>query len=422
MCNEETVDHFVGYENQPLRSLASNSLLIAAVIFAALTLISVIGGTIWWTKSSKKRRSRPSAAGTGRNEPVSIPLMDREYQSLRQLDNLIATAAGDSTLREVFDHSVTSGSGSGLPVLVPRTLSNEIELIENIGKGRFSDVWRGKWQNDDVCVKIFLSREESLFNREREIYHIVMLRHQNILGYIGSDVTSVNSCTQLRLVLNYHPLGSLFDFLSDPNFCSPLSDIVLILRSAIAGITHLHTEIFGTQGKPAIAHRDIKSKNILLKNPTTACIGDFGLAVTHLRSSNSVIIGNQHRIGTPRYAAPEVLDKSIKQDFEAYKMSDIYSFSLVMWESCQRVAILGEAEEYKTPYHDLVTLDPSIEEMKKIVSLEGLRPTFEAWSDVPHSLVDVMTQSWSQKPESRLTALNIKKKLEQLANVSGTLY
>lgn len=35
--------------------------------------------------------------------------------------------------------------------------------------------------------------------------------------------------------------------------------------STISGLLHLHTEIFGTQGKPAIAHRDIKSKNILVK-------------------------------------------------------------------------------------------------------------------------------------------------------------
>ena len=31
-----------------------------------------------------------------------------------------------------------------------------------------------------------------------------------------------------------------------------------MLYSAASGLVHLHTEIFGTQGKPAIAHRDIK--------------------------------------------------------------------------------------------------------------------------------------------------------------------
>ena len=31
--------------------------------------------------------------------------------------------------------------------------------------------------------------------------------------------------------------------------------------------------------KPAIAHRDFKSKNVLVKNDLTACIADFGLAI-----------------------------------------------------------------------------------------------------------------------------------------------
>ena len=39
-------------------------------------------------------------------------------------------------------------------------------------------------------------------------------RHENILGYIGSDCTSRNSCTQLWLVTHYHPLGSLYDHLN----------------------------------------------------------------------------------------------------------------------------------------------------------------------------------------------------------------
>ena len=31
--------------------------------------------------------------------------------------------------------------------------------------------------------------------------------------------------------------------------------------------------------KPAVAHRDFKSKNVLLKSDLTACVADFGLAL-----------------------------------------------------------------------------------------------------------------------------------------------
>jgi hypothetical protein len=58
-----------------------------------------------------------------------------EFQD--EMVGLRAQAAGDSTLREVFaDHSMTSGSGSGLPFLVQRTLAKQIALRECIGKGR----------------------------------------------------------------------------------------------------------------------------------------------------------------------------------------------------------------------------------------------------------------------------------------------
>ena len=42
------------------------------------------------------------------------------------------------------------------------------------------------------------------------------------------------------------------------------------------------------------------------------------------------------QVGTKRYMAPEVLSEKMNdEDFEAYKRADIYSFSLVMWETTQ---------------------------------------------------------------------------------------
>ena len=223
-------------------------------------------------------------------------------------DSLRAThACGDSTLREYFEHSVTSGSGSGLPLLIQRTLAKQVSLAECIGRGRYGEVWRAIWHGENVAVKIFFSRDEESWKRETEIYSTVLLRHDNILGYIGSDMTSRNSCTQLWLITHYYPLGSLFDHLNRTALSH--HQMMNICLSIASGLVHLHTEIFGTEGKPAIAHRDLKSKNILIRPNGSCVIADFGLAVTHTQSDGSIDIGNNPRVGTKRYMAPEVLDE-----------------------------------------------------------------------------------------------------------------
>lgn len=94
------------------------------------------------------------------------------------------------------------------------------------------------------------------------------------LGFIASDMTSRNSSTQLWLITHFHEMGSLYDYLQ----LSTL-DAAGCLRMALSiasGLSHLHVEIFGTQGKPAIAHRDLKSKNVLVKKNGQCCIADLG--------------------------------------------------------------------------------------------------------------------------------------------------
>ncbi|NWI69890.1 ACVR1 protein, partial [Todus mexicanus] len=159
-------------------------------------------------------------------------------------------------------------------------------------------------------------------------------------GFIASDMTSRNSSTQLWLITHYHEMGSLYDYLQLTTL-----DTVSCLRivlSIASGLAHLHIEIFGTQGKPAISHRDLKSKNILVKKNGQCCIADLGLAVMHSQSTNQLDVGNNPRVGTKRYMAPEVLDETIQADcFDSYKRVDIWAFGLVLWEVARRMVSNG---------------------------------------------------------------------------------
>ena len=114
--------------------------------------------------------------------------------------------------------------------------------------------------------------------------------------------------------------------------------MIRMVSSCCNGLSHLHTELPGTTGKPAIAHRDIKSRNILVKQNLECCIADFGLAV--MKDANGLSLPTNPRQGTKRYMAPEILNESMNMErFESFKQADIYSLGLVMWEICRRCVL-----------------------------------------------------------------------------------
>lgn len=120
-------------------------------------------------------------------------------------------------------------------------------------------------------------------------------------------------------------------------------------------------------GKPAIAHRDLKSKNILVKSNMSCAIGDLGLAVRHDVKNDTVDIPANHRVGTKRYMAPEVLDETLNiNHFDSFKRADVYAFGLILWEIARRCNSSGIYDEYQMPYYDVVQPDPTIEEMRKV--------------------------------------------------------
>uniref|UniRef100_A0A3Q3JX21 Serine/threonine-protein kinase receptor n=1 Tax=Monopterus albus TaxID=43700 RepID=A0A3Q3JX21_MONAL len=333
----------------------------------------------------------------------------------KDLEQEVFIPAGES-LRDLIHQSQSSGSGSGLPLLVQRTIAKQIQMVRQIGKGRYGEVWLGRWRGEKVAVKVFFTREEASWFRETEIYQTVLMRHENILGFIAADIKGTGAFTQLFLITDYHENGSLYDYLKLTTL-----DTQALLRlaySAACGLCHLHTEIYGTQGKPAIAHRDLKSKNILIKKNGTCCIADLGLAVKFNSDTNEVDIPLSNRVGTRRYMAPEVLDESLnKNHFQAYIMADMYSYGLVIWEMARRCITGGIVEDYQLPYYEMVPSDPSYEDMLEVVCVKGLRPTVSnRWNsdECLRAMLKLMSECWAHNPASRLTILRVKKTLAKM--------
>jgi len=116
-----------------------------------------------------------TARRTHRKRLQAIKSKPEEFYQLGE-EQLQVKAAGDSTLKEYMDGSMTSGSGSGLPLLIQRTLAKNIQLKRCIGKGRYGEVWHAFWLGENVAVKIFSTRDEASWIRETEIYSVTMVR------------------------------------------------------------------------------------------------------------------------------------------------------------------------------------------------------------------------------------------------------
>lgn len=325
---------------------------------------------------------------------------------------------------------LSSGSGSGLPLLVQRTIVKEIEFTQLIGQGRYGKVYLAQFRGENVAAKVFHPAAEASWFREAEIYQSVMMRHENVMGFIAADI---DGSGQRMLITHYHELGSLQDYLQ-AHVLTPAKTFELA-HSLAAGLAHLHTEIFGSSGKPAIAHGDICSKNVLVKKDGRCAIADFGLAVKYMSDLDDIQAAKNPRQPSVRYMPPESLNRTLVADkFESYKAADMYATGLVLWEVARCCATLAKGaakktvcDDYAVPYHDVVppsamALEPRVEEMRRVVCDGGVRPPLPArWEDdeVLRQLRGIMVDCWKENPAARLTALRVKKTLSKLLVVVG---
>ena len=83
------------------------------------------------------------------------------------------------------------------------------------------------------------------------------------------------------ILSEYCDNGSLSDYLKGHLVSWP--EALSIAEGVSRGLAHLHEEAAlsraGGAAKPAVAHRDFKSKNVLLRRDLTPCVADFGLAL-----------------------------------------------------------------------------------------------------------------------------------------------
>ncbi|KAF4087877.1 hypothetical protein AMELA_G00076300 [Ameiurus melas] len=297
-----------------------------------------------------------------------------------------------------------------------------LQLLEIKARGRFGCVWKAQMMNEYVAVKIFPVQDKQSWQNERDIFTTPGMKHENLLRYIAAEKRGTSLEMELWLITEFHEKGSLTDYLKGS--VVSWNELCHIAETMACGLAYLHEDVPRYKGegpKPAIAHRDFKSKNVMLKNDLTAVIGDFGLAV---KFEPGKAPGDTHgQVGTRRYMAPEVLEGAINFQRDAFLRIDMYAMGLVLWELVSRcTAADGPVDEYMLPFEEEIGQHPSLEDLQDVVVHKKMRPVLkECWLKHPglEQLCETIEECWDHDAEARLSAGCVEERLSQIRRLSN---
>ncbi|XP_067943723.1 mitogen-activated protein kinase kinase kinase 21-like isoform X2 [Watersipora subatra] len=221
----------------------------------------------------------------------------------------------------------------------------------------------------------------------REGKHYAVTNHRNIVKLIGCCLTPPKLC----LVQEYAAGGSMAGALQKYKTSIPPDALVDWAIQIAKGMHYLHEEV-------VIFHRDLKSGNILIKEPIgerdllnkTLLITDLGMA--RKIDQSTMMSGG----GTYAWMAPEVIRIS-----KFSKGSDVWSYGVVLWE-----LLTGEL-----PYRGIDTLAVAYGVAKNQLTLP-------IPSTCPTVFTNLMQSCWSEDPKERPQFSEIVQALEDIRDSS----
>ncbi|TDH06489.1 hypothetical protein EPR50_G00113910 [Perca flavescens] len=157
---------------------------------------------------------------------------------------------------------------------------DHLKLLELIGRGRYGSVFRGFLNERCVAVKVFSSADRRNYANERSIYRVPLLQqHDNIARFLGAgERPASDGRPEFLILMEFYPHGCLSRYLSlhtvDWTTCCRMT------HGVTRGLAFLHTELYrGDQYKAAVAHRDVTSRNVLVRADLSCVLADFGLSM-----------------------------------------------------------------------------------------------------------------------------------------------
>jgi eukaryotic-like serine/threonine-protein kinase len=184
---------------------------------------------------------------------------------------------------------------------------------------------------------------------------LARLDHPNILKLIEI----VDDSNELAVVTELAEGGTLAELMRTRGPMTP-DEVVALLTPIADALAHAHTR--------GVLHRDVKPSNILLRKDGTPVLGDFGLALDDVRTSQTT----QTALGSAAYLDPDVLDGQPPS-----AASDGYALGVVAFECLtgelpfvgdSTLAVLRNADRSDFMPLDRSTIGPLADQIERAFS------------------------------------------------------
>nr|XP_012611921.1 kinase suppressor of Ras 2 isoform X6 [Microcebus murinus] len=202
----------------------------------------------------------------------------------------------------------------------------QLEIGELIGKGRFGQVYHGRWHGEVAIRLIDIERdnEDQLKAFKREVMAYRQTRHENVVLFMGACM----SPPHLAIITSLCKGRTLYSVVRDAKIVLDVNKTRQIAQEIVKGMGYLHAK--------GILHKDLKSKNVFYDNGKVV-ITDFGLfsisgVLQAGRREDKLRIQN----GWLCHLAPEII-RQLSPDTEEDKLpfskhSDVFALGTIWYE------------------------------------------------------------------------------------------